>query len=76
MVDREVRRMHIDPKVDRICMTFTGIFETRQYQAKDVGKDSDGRWRAFGFGHLNTAPGQILLKTVKDLNVERGAEHK
>jgi hypothetical protein len=73
-VDREVRRLHIDPKLDRIWLSFTGIFETREFTAKDVG-NADGKWRADGFGHLNSAPGQLLLKTVSGLSVERGAAH-
>lgn len=71
-VDREVRRLHIDPKLDRIWLNFTGIFETREFTAKDVGK-ADGKSRADGFGHLNSAPGQLLLKTVSGLYVERSA---
>jgi hypothetical protein len=74
-IDREVRRMRIDPKLDRVWLTFIGLFETREFTARDVGR-AGGAWRAFGFGHLNTAPGQLFLKTVRDLYVERGAAHQ
>jgi hypothetical protein len=57
--DQEVRRAHIDPRSDLVWLTFTGIFETREFTEGNVGKS-----RAFGFGHLNSAPGQFLLKTV------------
>jgi hypothetical protein len=70
-IDREVSQMHIDPKLDRIWLNFTGIFETREFGSKDIGYG-----RAFGFGHMNSAPGQLLLKTVADLHVERGAAQK
>jgi hypothetical protein len=74
-VGHEVQRMRIDPKLDGIWLTFTGIFETREFTTKDVGK-ADGKWRAFGFGHLNSAPGELLLKTVGSLYIERGAVHE
>lgn len=69
-VDREVRLMHADPKTDRIWLTFSGIFETREFTTKDVGK-ADGQWRTAGYGHLGSAPGQLLLNTVTGLEVER-----
>lgn len=69
-VDREVRLMHFDPKTDRIWLTFSGVFETREFTAQDVGK-ADGQWRTAGYGHLGSAPGQLLLKTVGGLHVER-----
>lgn len=74
-VDRDLRLMRIDPKTDRIWLSFTGVLETREFTPKDVGK-ADGQWRASGYGHLGSAPAQLLLKTVGDLHVERStAQH-
>ena len=70
-IDGAVARMHIDPKLDRIWLNFTGVFETRVFTSKDIGKG-----RAFGFGHMNSAPARLLLKTVTDLHVEHVAAQK
>jgi hypothetical protein len=64
-IDAEVRRMHVDPKLDRIWLNFTGIFQTREFTSKEVSTE-----RGFGFGHMNASPGQLLLKTVSGLHVE------
>ena len=66
----EIRKMQVDPKKDRIWLTYIGVFETRDYQASDIGSDGHGGHRPFGFGHLNSAPGQLLVKTIKDLKIE------
>ena len=69
-VNDEVQRKQIDPKNNRTWVTFIGVFETRDYQASDIGSDGRGGHRVNGFGHLNGAPGQLLVKTVKDLKIE------
>jgi hypothetical protein len=70
-ITEDIAKMKLDQVNHRIWLTFTGVFETRDYQPSDIGGDGRGGRRAFGFGHLNRAPGQILLKTVSSLNVER-----
>jgi hypothetical protein len=63
--------MKPDNEKDRIWMTYIGLFETRDYKPSEVGRD-----RAYGFGHMNSAPGQLVIKTVKDLQVERNYKHE
>jgi len=51
---------------DCIAWTYTGVFETRRNWAGAEAKTIDpGRLR--GFGHLNAAPGQLLLKSADDV---------
>lgn len=53
---------------DCIAWTYTGVFETRKDWTGDEAKTIDpGRLR--GFGHLNAAPGQLLLKSADDVSV-------
>jgi hypothetical protein len=70
-IDIETRRMSLDYEKDRIRLTYVGVFETRDYKPSDIGIN-----RAYGFGHMNAAPGQIVIRTVKDLEVERNYKHE
>ena len=52
---------------DCIAWTYTGVFETRKDWSGPEAKTIDqGRLR--GFGHLNGAPGQLLLKSADDVS--------
>jgi hypothetical protein len=44
-----------------IAWTYTGVFETREVWPKMI----DGRPR--GFGHLNVAPGELIVKSADDV---------
>jgi len=50
-----------------IAWTYTGVFETRKDWTTPEARTIDpGRLR--GFGHLNAAPGQLLLKSADDVS--------
>lgn len=52
---------------DCIAWTYTGVFETRKKWDGAEAKTIDpGRLR--GFGHLNAAPGQLILKSADDVS--------
>jgi hypothetical protein len=51
---------------DCIAWTYTGVFETRKNWAGAEAKTIDPL-RLRGFGHLNAAPGQLLLKSADDV---------
>ncbi len=70
IVNEEIRKKGLDPNANRIWLTFIGVFETRNFQPSDIGSDGRGGVRPNGFGHLNSAPGQFLVRTVRDLKVE------
>lgn len=69
-IDDQVRKMAVDTKLSRLLVTFVGVFETRDYKPSDIGSDGQGGRRAYGFGHLNAAPAQLLVKTVGNLVIE------
>ena len=51
---------------DCIAWTYTGVFETRKNWTGPEVKTTDPT-RLRGFGHLNGAPGQLILKSVDDV---------
>ncbi len=52
---------------DCIAWTYTGVFETRQNWTGAEAKTIDPS-RLRGFGHLNAAPGQLILKSADDVS--------
>jgi hypothetical protein len=54
-----------DPASQEIFATFAGVFETRE-SLSDLVKDHG---EIFGFGPLSRAPGQLLLREVRDISV-------
>jgi hypothetical protein len=51
---------------DCIAWTYTGVFETRKdWTAAEARTIDPGRLR--GFGHLNAAPGHLILKSADDV---------
>ena len=51
---------------DCIAWTYTGVFETRKNLSGAEAKTIDPS-RLRGFGHLNAAPGQLILKSADDV---------
>lgn len=51
-----------------IIWTYTGVFETRATYVKV--NYPNGSSSYIGFGHLGSAPAQLLWKTVDDVNVD------
>jgi hypothetical protein len=73
-VMQKVRSMAPDPLKDRVILTYTGLFETREKLDAYIGTDACGKPWGFGFGHLNEAPAQIQVRSVSDPSVDRGPE--
>jgi hypothetical protein len=66
-VNLEIKKHGFDPQRDRLWITYIGVFEAYD-------DDSDHALRN-GFGHLNAAPVQLIVKDVRDAVVERGPIH-
>jgi hypothetical protein len=69
-LDHKVKQMQYKGTTDTLWLTYIGLFETKK--KLEVGVDPSGKRWPDGFGHLNTAPGRLLIKTVSDTFVERG----
>ena len=54
----------------RVFVTYVGLFETRPNWSQWVVTGSDGRPWGIGFGHLNTAPGRIILKVAEKFEIQ------
>jgi hypothetical protein len=52
----------------RAWVTYEGMFETEG--VPEIGGGRVGPGEGVGFGHLNGAPAQLVIKTVRDLKVE------
>lgn len=63
-----------DPIRDKVLVTVVGKIETRENLEMEVYRDRDGRVRPAGFGHMNGAPAQLVLKTVRDVSIVPFAE--
>ena len=70
-IDQQIRAMNVDPSKDRVWLTVSGLFETRVYEPTGVSTSGRGNQGASGFGHMNSAPGQLLVKGEEDPVVER-----
>jgi hypothetical protein len=56
----------VNRKSEHVRLTVIGVFETRS-PLTDLVRDG----RDNGFGHLGGSPGQILVKTMTDLRIEK-----
>jgi hypothetical protein len=52
----------------RAWVTYEGLFETEG--GVEAGDDKVGPDQGVGFGHLNGAPAQLVIKTVRDIKIE------
>jgi hypothetical protein len=71
-MNAELAKQAYDPKRDRLVLTYTGLFKTYDELGKHVLPDSDGP-RGLGFGHLNSAPAEVLVRDVTGLVIEHRA---
>jgi hypothetical protein len=55
-----------------VVSTLIGLLETRLDRNQLIGR----RGQHFGFGHLGSAPAQLLLKDVVDIKIEQLADRK
>jgi hypothetical protein len=62
-------RRYKEPK--RVWLTYVGLLETREPFNLQVYTDKSGKKRPAGFGNGAVAPAQLLIKTVKDVVVEK-----
>jgi hypothetical protein len=69
-VNAEIAKRGFDPKRDRLWLTYVGIFETDDESGRHMEDGDTGRSQA-GFGHLNTAHAQLIVKDVRDPVVEQ-----
>jgi hypothetical protein len=60
------RRLKQRVSEDCIAWTYTGVFETRKNWTGAEAKTIEPS-RLRGFGHLNAAPGQLILKSANDI---------
>jgi hypothetical protein len=58
----------VDRRTEHIQATVIGVFETRT-PIDDLVKH-DGHNPYNGFGHMNAAPAQILVRTMTDMRIE------
>lgn len=73
--DAKIREMKPDREKDLVTATYVGTFRTYG----DLGKRTDPSGRnpvRFGFGHLGAAPAELIIQTIKDVEVVRGARLK
>jgi hypothetical protein len=71
-IDEDLKKRGFDSKKDRLVITYVGLFEAYDDTAQEFHPDSRST-RANGFGHLNDAPAQIIVKDVKDAVIVKGA---
>lgn len=64
-------KLGFDPEKDHLYETFVGLFRTYLDLDKRVNPNHQD-WPRLGFGHLNAAPAQLLMKIRKDLIVVHG----
>ena len=67
-VNRNIKRMNYDSDSDRLWLTYVGLFETKE--KLEVAVYPNGRLVPFGFGHLGSAPGRLLIITARDPIIE------
>jgi hypothetical protein len=68
-INRLMERLHFDKKRDRAILTYVGRIQIIPgIQSTVTNHETAG---SMGFGHLNWAPAEIVVKAVKDLFVER-----
>lgn len=63
-LQREFKLLKVDPKKVRMFVTYEGVFETRPDSDLTCGG------RACGFGHLGGSPGQLVVRTKRDVAVK------
>jgi hypothetical protein len=56
----------------KVWLTYIGLLETREPFSLQIYTDRDGVKRPAGFGNGAAAPAQLLIKTVKDVVIEKG----
>jgi hypothetical protein len=61
-------QLHADPQRDRISVTVVGQLETRKSMDDEISQGPNGP-RPMGFGHLNGAPAEINVISVRNLNI-------
>jgi hypothetical protein len=72
-INGAIAKQRFDPGKDRLWLTYVGVLWS------DLGgvpqaDGSPGGARQPGFGHINTAPAELVVKDVRDAFVERGAK--
>ena len=67
---KQIKGGKYDQKHDRIWETYIGQFETWGNITSAVYTDLNGGQHLAGFGHGGKAPGQLIVRTVKDAVVE------
>ena len=63
-INLEIAKRKFDPQRDRLSVTYIGVFEAYDGQDNHALRD--------GFGHLNAAPAQLIVKDIRDAVVEAG----
>lgn len=69
-INAEIAKSGFDAERDRLWLTYVGTFETDDESGKHIEGGDAGRSQA-GFGHLNTAHAQLIVKDVRDPVVEQ-----
>lgn len=60
----------------RLVVTYLGLFETYDDLASRVVKFPDGALKGAGFGHQNSSPAQLIIKTVSLTDVRVGGSKR
>jgi hypothetical protein len=74
-IDSDLAKRHFDPERDRLTLTYIGVLKTFDDLGKQVYRDST-KARGIGYGHMNGAPVELIVKDVKDAAIERKEKHK
>ena len=68
-INTAIAKRGFDPKRDRLWLTYVGVFETDDESGQHVDNAGAGAGQ-IGFGHLNAARAQLIVKGVRDPFVE------
>jgi len=64
-INSEIAKRHFDPSRDRLWLTYVGVFKAYD--------DELNRSLRGGFGHMNVAPAELIVREVRDAVVEKAA---
>jgi hypothetical protein len=68
-VDAKYHRLLRSGPRDCMVFTYTGLFETRRDWSTAKVTYPNGTSKVMGFGHLNDAPAQLLIKSSDDVSL-------
>jgi hypothetical protein len=68
-IDAKYRELRTRVPDKCIFLTYSGLFETRRDWANAVARFPNGTTKVIGFGHLGTAPAQLILKSADSVEV-------